>query len=159
MLSTSGRVSPNLRDTYQYLPQLPTGWVTSPGPHHLNKGADRACFGHNVCSTAIYVGHDNDWPAEREKTLKGLKEVAPGLVVPRDIVDLEVPEIGRIYLYAEVNHTCLESSRPYRVEITFPTGVWIDKIEVRHYRVLEYCCSGDVCGGIPPSKGLRAPPE
>jgi hypothetical protein len=84
--------------------------------------------------------------------------VAPGLVVPSDIVDLEVSEIGGIYLYADVNHTCSESGRPYRVKITFPTGVWVDEIEVRHYRVLEYCCSGDVCEGIPPSKDLRAPP-
>jgi len=113
MLSTSGRVSPNLRDTYRYLPQTPTGWVTLPGPHHLNKGADRTLFRHNVCPAAIYVGHDNDWPAKLEKILKCLKEVAPGLVVPSDIVDLEVSEIGGIYLYTDVNHTCSESSRPY----------------------------------------------
>ena len=136
MLSTSGSVSPNLRDTYQYLPQLPAASIPSPGPHHLDKGANRTLFGHNVCPAAIYVGYDNDWPAESKETLKGLKEVAPGLVVPSDIVNLEVSEIGGIYLYAGVNHTCSESSRTYRVEITFPTGLWVDEIEVRHYRVL-----------------------
>jgi hypothetical protein len=91
-----------------------------------------------VCSAAIYVGHDNDWPTECEKILKGLKVVTPGLVVPSDIVDLEVSEIGRIYLHVDVNHTCSESSRPYRVEITFPTSMWVNEIEVRHYRVLVY---------------------
>jgi len=108
MLSTSGRVSPNLPDTCQYLPQTPTGWATLPDPHHLNKGADRALFCHNMCPAAIYVGHDNNWPAELEKFFKGLKAVAPGLVVPSDIVDLEVPEIGGIYPYTDVNHTCSE---------------------------------------------------
>lgn len=89
-----------------------------------------------MCSAAIYVGHNNDWPTECEKTLKGLKEVAPGLVVPSNIVDLEVSEIGGIYLYADVSHTYSESSRSYRVQITFPTGLWVDEIEVRHYDVL-----------------------
>ena len=89
-----------------------------------------------MCSAAIYVGYDNDWPTESEKTLEGLKEVAPGLVVPSDIVNLEVPEIGGIYLYADVNHAYSEPRRSYRVEITFPTSLWVDEIEVRHYNLL-----------------------
>jgi len=98
-----------------------------------------------VGSAAINVRHNDDWPAEFEEVLKGLKEVSPGLVVPRNTVDLEVPKIGRIYLYADVNQTGSESQRAYRVEITFPTGLRINEIEVRHYRVLECCCSGGVC--------------
>ncbi len=120
MLPTSGSVSPNLRDTISICHNRPLPWVPSPGPHHLDKGANRTLFGHNVCPAAIYVGYDNDWPAESEKTLKGLKEVAPGLIVPSDIVDLEVSEIGGIYLYADVNHTCFESSRPLPSEDHIP---------------------------------------
>ena len=101
MLSTSGRVSPNLWGACQS--PLSTawvlwGWVLSPRPHHLDKGADRAWFGDDVCSAGIHIRHNNDWPAESEKTLKGLEVVSPGLVIPRDIVDLEVSKIGGIYL-------------------------------------------------------------
>ena len=108
MLSTSGRVSPNLRGcAYQYsIPHnTTTPTVSSPRPHHFNESADRAHFGDDVCSAAIHVRDNNDWPAEFEKTLKGLKEVPPGLIVPSNVVDLEVPEIGRIHLYADVNYT------------------------------------------------------
>ena len=39
------------------------------------------------------------------------------------------------------------------MKITFPTGVWIDEIEVGHDRVLEYCYSGGVCEGYPAVQG------
>lgn len=108
MLSTSGRVSPNLREGH--LSIFPTyhphrGCVSLPCAHHFNESAYRARFGDDVCPAAIHIRDNNDRPAEFEKAFKGLKEVAPGLIVPSDVVDLEVPEIGRVYLYAGVNHT------------------------------------------------------
>jgi hypothetical protein len=83
------------------------GHIPSPRPHHFNKGTNGDLLGHNVCPAAICVRHNNDRPAEFEETLKRLEEMAPGLVVPSNTVDLEVPKIGRIYLDAGVRPLCL----------------------------------------------------
>lgn len=110
-----------------------------------------------MCSAGIYVRHNDDWPADFEKALKGLKEVAPGLVVPRNVVDLEVPKIGRIYLDNVCKPRRLRVyTRAYRVKIAFPTGLWVNEIEVGHYRVLEYRCGGGLCERFLTVQGPRS---